>query len=312
MEARHETFRDSLRLKMTKLLQNYNLAGLTSWKVGGAAEFFFQPENYKEVTDAVEWAEKNKHKITILGGGSNVLVSDRGITGLVLHFGKLTQLTAKEEDGKLKISAQAGVPKSVLGRAFLKKKLAPAIFLAGLPGDVGGGVVMNAGVGDAVIPKEFVEITEWVEVYRLDQKRFITLSADDLTWSYRKCQGWQPGIIVQAGFHWPLEEVPDIVETVFAANRVRMSKQPLNLPSCGSVFKNPTGDKAGRLIDSCGLKGFQIGAAQVSPKHANFIVNIGGAKATEIDQVIKHVKKTVSEKTKIHLEAEVIYLGDWG
>jgi UDP-N-acetylmuramate dehydrogenase len=294
-----------------KIIQNQSLASLTSWKVGGSAEYFFEPETYKDIAEAVEWAEKNGQELTVLGGGSNVLISDKGISGLVLYLGRLNQLTVKEEDGKLKISAQAGVPKSELGRAFLKKRLAPAVFLAGLPGDVGGGVVMNAGVGDSITPKEFVEITEWVEIYRLDQKKFITMNADDLTWSYRKCKGWQPGIIVQAGFHWELKETPDIVETVFAANRLRMSKQPLNLPSCGSVFKNPTGDKAGRLIDSCGLKGFQIGQAQVSPKHANFIVNLGGAKASDIDQVIQHVKKTVSEKTKINLEAEVVYLGEW-
>ncbi len=296
---------------MIKYLRDYNLAALTSWKVGGPAEYFYQPENYKDLADAVAWAEKNHHVLTVLGGGSNVLVSDKGVKGLILHLGKLNQMTVKEEDGKLKISAQAGVQKSELGRAFLKKKLAPAVFLAGLPGDVGGGVVMNAGVGDAITPKEFVEITEWVEIFRLDEKKFITLNADYLTWSYRKCNGWQPGIIVQAGFHWPLKEVPDIVETVFAANRLRMSKQPLNLPSCGSVFKNPQGDKAGRLIDSCGLKGFQVGQAQVSPKHANFIVNLGGATASDIDQVIRHVRKTVAEKSKINLDAEVIYLGDW-
>lgn len=296
---------------MMNIVANQSLANFTSWKVGGQAQYFCQPENYKDISEAVEFAEKNNLKSVILGGGSNVLVSDRGISGLVLHLGKLNQMTVKEEGGKLKISAQAGVPKSELGRAFIRKKLAPAVFLAGLPGDVGGGVVMNAGVGDAIIPKEFVEITEWVEIYRIDQKKFITMSADDLAWSYRKCSGWQPGIIVQAGFQWDLVEIPDIVETVFSANRLRMSKQPLNLPSCGSVFKNPMGDKAGRLIDSCGLKGFKVGNAQVSPKHANFIVNLGGASAFDIDQVIKHVKKTVSEKTKINLEAEVVYLGDW-
>ncbi|OQW47308.1 MAG: hypothetical protein A4S09_16060 [Proteobacteria bacterium SG_bin7] len=296
---------------MMNIVQNQILANLTSWKVGGPARYFCQPENYKDISEAVEFAEKNNLKIVILGGGSNVLVSDKGISGVVLHLGKLNQMTVKEENGNLKISAQAGVPKSELGRAFLKKKLAPAVFLAGLPGDIGGGIVMNAGVSDATVPKEFVEITEWVEIYRFDQKKFITMSADDLAWSYRKCSGWQPGIIVQAGFQWKLGESPDIVETVFAANRLRVGKQPLNLPSCGSVFKNPTGDKAGRLIDSCGLKGFQVGKAQVSPKHANFIVNLGGATASDIDQVIRYVKKTVMEKTKVELEAEVVYLGNW-
>lgn len=297
METRNESLRN--------IISGVVLAPYTSWKVGGPAEFFFEPVNYKELSDAVSWAEENKLDITVLGGGSNILIPDEGIKGIVLHLSKLNNLTSKEENGELKIAAQAGVPKSELGRVFLKKKLSPAIFLAGLPGDVGGGVVMNAGVSEAVTPREFVEITEWIEVLDLKTKEFKTYLAKDLTWKYRKCSGWEPGIVVQAGFRWPLQEVAEIVDIVFAANRQRMQKQPLNLPSCGSVFKNPSNDKAGRLIDACGLKGYQVGQAQVSPKHANFIVNLGGAKSADIIAVIKHIQAEVKKQTGISLEPEV-------
>lgn len=279
--------------------------------MGGKARYFAQPQNIKELHDAVNWAEENKQAPTILSGGSNVLISDKGIDGLVVQLSKLTGTSQKEENNYLKITAWAGSPKSDLTKIFLKRKLAPAIFLAGLPGDVGGGVVMNAGVGDQVVPKEFVEIVEWVEVFDLKEKKLKIFQNRDLKWSYRKCEGWQPGIVVQVGFTWPLKEESDVVEKVFAANRNRMKRQPLELPSCGSVFKNPPNDKAGRLIEAVGLKGYRVGDAEVSEKHANFIVNKGGAKAQDIHQVIEHVKAEVLARFQVKLETEVVYLGQW-
>ncbi len=296
---------------MLDIKKNVVLAPYTSWKVGGPADFFFQPQSVRELTDALDWADKDALPLTLLGGGTNVLVSDKGIRGLVLHLGLLSQMSAIEQNGRLVVTAQAGVPKSDLVKIFMKRKLAPAIFLAGLPGDVGGGVVMNAGVGEKIEPREFVEITDWVEILKLDSRKIVRFAKSDLKWDYRKCLGWQPGIVLQAGFSWPLVEIPDLVEKVFAANRARISKQPLNLPSCGSVFRNPDNDKSGRLIESIGLKGFTVGKAQVSPKHANFIVNLGGATASDIHAVISHVRAEVSKNASVELETEVIYLGEW-
>jgi UDP-N-acetylmuramate dehydrogenase len=286
------------------------LANYTSWLVGGLADHFFLPRSLQELQEAQAWALAQKMPLTVIGGGSNVLISDEGIPGLTMCLKNLNKVESSVENGRFKIIAESGAGKSELLKIFLKNKLAPALFLAGLPGDVGGGVVMNAGVAEAFKPREFVEITEWIEVLRPNGK-VEKLAANDLQWRYRHCEGWLPGIISRAGFSWPLEIDEKILEQVRDANKVRLTKQPLDKPSCGSVFKNPDGHKAAQLIDSCGLKGFTVGGAQVSPKHANFIVNSGSATAADIWFVIEHVKKTVLEKKQVQLSTEVVRLGRW-
>jgi UDP-N-acetylmuramate dehydrogenase len=289
------------------------LADYTSWLVGGSADFFCLPTTEAELREALLWARDRGQTVTLLGGGSNVLISDGGVRGLVIGLRRFSGYQVKEERQRLQIEALAGTAKSELLKTFLKYKLAPALFLAGLPGDTAGGVVMNAGVGEMITPREFVEITDWIEVLRWqgDTLQTLRLRKEDLHWEYRHSQGWQPGVITKVGISWPLEPQADLLEKVKNANRVRLSRQPLDMPSCGSVFVNPPGHKSAQLIESCGLKGYTIGGAQVSLKHANFIVNIGGAKATEIWSVIQHVKKTVQEQTGVVLSTEVIRLGDW-
>lgn len=293
--------------------QNVPLADYTSWTVGGPAEYFCLPTNLQELQEAWLWAEQKNLPVTLIGGGSNILVSDQGIKGLVLCLRRFSGTEVKEEAGRLNITAWAGTGKSDLLKIFLKYKLAPSLFLAGLPGDVAGGVVMNAGVGEMITPREFVEITDWLEVLRLNKGKFETqrFTKEQIHWEYRHSKGWTPGIIIRVGVSWPLQPEADILERVKTANKTRLSKQPLDMPSCGSVFKNPEGHKSAQLIDSCGLKGFTIGEAQVSLKHANFIVNTGSARAQDIWAVIQHVRQTVKTKTGVDLTTEVIRLGDW-
>lgn len=291
------------------ILENEALNEWTFWKIGGPADFFCLPKTIEDLKEAVRFAELKNLAITILGGGTNVLVSDRGIRGLVICLQEFVQVESEEKDGRLVVRATAGTPKSELTKIFLKNKLAPALFLCGLPGDVGGGVVMNAGVSEMISPREFVEITDWFEVLRGDE--IIRFQKTDINWHYRHSDGWQPGIVVRAQLSWPLNPDAEIGRKVKDATKNRLSKQPLNLPSCGSTFKNPPGHKAGALIDQSGLKGFRIGGAEVSPKHANFIVNIGGAKAQDVDAIIRHVQKTVQDKFQVSLETEVRYLGEW-
>lgn len=289
---------------------------MTSWLVGGSADFLIRPRNIDELREAQEWVAQRSLPVTILSGGSNVLVSDRGVRGLTISLRKFSSAIvtesgpAGERPARLEIEALAGTSKSELLKIFLKHKLEPALFLAGLPGDVGGGVVMNAGVGEMMKPREFVEFTDWVEVLKPDGG-LARYTRSELQWSYRHCLGWQPGIIARVGLSWPLEPSGDILDRVKAANKTRLTKQPLDLPSCGSVFKNPPGTSSGREIEKAGLKGFTIGGAQVSTKHANFIVNLGEATARDVDAVIKHVQKTVRESAGIELKTEVVYLGDW-
>lgn len=293
-----------------KILQNVNLAEYTSWLVGGNADFFCLPETVAELKEALIYAKANNLPITILGGGTNVLVSDDGIAGLTICLRRLSKITYQEKDGRLHIEALAGTAKSELLKTFLKQKLAPALFLAGLPGDVGGGVVMNAGVAEGFLPREFMELVDWIDVMTYDLET-IRIEKNQLDVKYRHTDGWQPHIIVNVGMSWPIETDPMILEKVREANKTRLTKQPLDMPSCGSVFKNPEGHKAAQLIDSIGLKGYRIGDAQVSLKHANFIVNLENASAQHIWEVILHVQKTVKTEKNISLTTEVVRLGRW-
>ncbi len=310
--------------------KNVSLAPLTWWKVGGSADYLASPQTKQDVLALLEWADAKKMPVTVLGGGTNVLISDKGIEGLVISMRKLVHVSVTETHGRVTIEALAGTPKAELTKNFLRLKLAPALFLCGLPGDIGGGVVMNAGVSESVVPREFVEIVDSIEVARIEDSgdtknkraHLVKYSKQDLQWHYRHTEGWQPGIVVAATISWPLDPDPEIQNKVRHATKTRLERQPLNLPSCGSVFKNPPGDKSGRLIEAAGLKGYTVGGAQVSMKHANFIVNVGGSKdssgqvlptatASDCDTLLRHVQATVAEKFGVTLTPEVRYLGRW-
>jgi UDP-N-acetylmuramate dehydrogenase len=268
------------------------------------------PLTVDDLKQALKFAEQNKLNITILGGGSNVLVSDNGVKGLTICLRKFSQIKSEIISERIYIDCLAGTAKSELLKLFLKHQLAPALFLAGLPGDVGGGVVMNAGVAEMFQPREFMELVDSVEVMTL-KGEIKTLQKSDLIIKYRHTEGWQPNIVVRAKMSWDLVKDENVLQKVREANKARLSKQPLDMPSCGSVFKNPEGYKVAQLIDQCGLKGFRMGDAQVSLKHANFVVNLDKATATDTWNVILHVQKTVKEKTGVDIQTEVVLIGEW-
>ena len=295
-----------------EIQKQISLKEQTWWRVGGRAEYFCLPKNLEELKYAVVFAKEKSLNISILSGGTNTLVSDKGVRGLVIGLKKLNLVLQEIKENNLMISALAGAPKYELFKIFSKHKLAPALFLCGLPGDTGGGVVMNAGAGDDLFPKEFSQIVDEVEVFSFDNHELKVFRKSDLKWHYRLCSGWGEGLVYKVKFKWPVKEAPDFHQKLRAVNRKRTATQPLNQPSCGSVFKNPDGNKAGRLIEQAGLKGFRIGGAEVSQKHANFIVNNGSAKACDIDQIISHIKNKVKQEFNITLETEVRYMGEWG
>ena len=187
-----------------EILPQVDLKKYNSWKVGGAAEFFCMPANVDEVREATRHAEKHKLHITVISGGSNILVPDQGLKGLVICLKKLRGMEIHLSDERLEVIAMAGETKSALMKAFMKHSLPPAVFLSGLPGDVGGGIVMNAGISEKILPREFVEITDWVEIIKDD--KLVRFSKDDLQWTYRHSKGWQPGVIVRVGMSWPLSD----------------------------------------------------------------------------------------------------------
>ncbi len=294
------------------------LAPLTSWRVGGPAQFFASPESQEQLKQVFDWAHKNQLPLTVLGGGSNVLISDAGVDGLVLSLRQLSGIEIQEKNSsddpdRLCLTVGAGTHKSQLLRVFLQHQLSPALFLSGLPGDVGGGVVMNAGVSEARHPREFGELVDWVEVLRWHEGKSqkIKIEKAKLHWSYRHSEGWQPGVIMQVGISWPNQPEAQMAEKVREVNKLRLIKQPLDKPSGGSVFKNPHPHSAGALIDRCGLKGLSVGGAQVSERHANFIVNFNHASAQDIHQLIHQVRDAVKKRFDISLETEIVYMGRW-
>lgn len=294
--------------------KDVTLAPLTSWRVGGRADYFYSPSTIEELEQALLWAYKNKVPYFLLGGGSNILISDQGVRGLVISMRKLAGVIDEKIDKEFYFAnVYAGTHKSQLLKLFLKHQLSPALFLSGLPGDVAGGVVMNAGVSENRVPKEFCEIVDWFEVKKLVNGEIETklFKSNDVTWNYRESLGWQPGVISKVGLKWKNIPEVDIAKLVKEANLNRLSKQPLDLPSGGSVFKNPVNHKAGALIDQCGLKGFKVGGAMVSEKHANFIVNFNKACAKDIHDIIEKVKSEVHAQKGILLKTEVRYFGDW-
>lgn len=300
-----------------------NLTSFSHWKTGGKAEFFGLPRSLDQYKEAISWALIHRHPITFLGQGSNSLISDQGIPGLVLGSKNFQQIEylSSPTDSVFRLKCESGALKNKVMRSFLKQNLAPALFLSGIPGDVGGGVVMNAGVSEDYRPKEFCEIVESISVLKgvwnsrtsfppIFEKK--TYKGSDIEWSYRSSKNWQPGFIYEVILKTPNESLENLSQDVKKAIAHRRLKQPGDKPSCGSVFVNPSGlCSAGALIERAGLKGFQIGGAQVSYKHANFIVNVGLATSQDIHRVIEHVKEKVFEKYRIRLHTEVVYLGLW-
>lgn len=325
--------------KPSYILNNVSLKNYNTWKTGGDAQFFAMPETLGQYKECIAWAVQENLQITFIGQGSNALISDKGIRGLVLCSKKLQNMDVISEDKDFVLRCDAGALKYKVMRSFLKYNLSPSLFLSGIPGDIGGGVVMNAGVGDAIEPREFCEIVKsfkvlkWQiadtsdtqnlldkgvdlkEIYQWNNKCLYFETKEfqnkDIEWSYRSSKNWQPGFIYEVILSYPMNPIEGMAEKVTTAIKNRRLKQPLDKPSCGSVFVNPPNHRSGQLIESCDLKGFQIGGAQVSYKHANFIVNTGRATSQDIHSVIEHVKSKVFEKYQIHLHTEVVYLGPW-
>lgn len=293
------------------IVQNQNLKSKNHWGIEATADYFCQPKNEEELREALIWAKDKKLKLSVLGGGTNVLISDKGIRGLLISSACLNHIEFKKQDSCLKIKAEAGVPKFQLMSIFKKEGLSPCIFLSGLPGDIGGGLIMNAGVsGKNFKPLNFSEIVSSIEV--MTSKGLQHYNKEDIEWSYRKTYGWpQDSVILKACFVWPLQKYESVNDQIKRELKNRRVRQPLEWPSCGSVFQNPYPNHAGALIEKAGLKGFSKGGAMISKKHGNFIINKGGATAKDIDHLIKEVVKIIKAQFQISLKLEVHYLGDW-
>ncbi len=284
------------------------LAPYTSFRIGGPADLLFEPADPPMLAAVLAVAERAGVPVTRLGGGTNILVSDRGVRGLVVRLGRDFDYRrwGPERDAAVEVDVGAATRLSRLVKESVERGLAGLEFAAGIPGTVGGGALMNAGafggeIGDAIIVMEAV--SEGGEI--------LALGREDLEFSYRRLALRVDVVITSVRFRLLRSPVGRLRRTVEAVQGKRRRKQPLGLPNAGSIFKNPPGEFAGRLIERAGLKGRTIGQAQISPEHANFIVNLGGARARDVRALMCLVQEEVWKRSGVWLEPEVRLVGDW-
>ena len=273
------------------------LGPLTTWRIGGPAECLARPTDLDDLLLAVRWASGRGVDWRVLGNGSNLLVRDSGVRGLVLRVRKvLEELT---RDGR-RLVAGAGASFPAVARRAAALGLSGIEFGAGIPGTIGGAIVMNAGWHEY----EIGNVVESVEYLELDGK-LQRYSGSACAFGYRHSvfRG-RRGVVLGATLLLEPEETSSIEARLEQFAESRKANQPTELPSCGSVFLKPEGDFAGRLIEAAGLKGAQVGGVQVSAKHANFFVNVGGATATDVIRLVEQVERVVEDQFDVQLVRE--------
>jgi UDP-N-acetylmuramate dehydrogenase len=273
----------------------------TSWRAGGPAETFFIPASIKDLSVFLADLDKDT-PVFWHGVGSNLLVRDGGLPGVVVSATKI--LRDLEQVDRYAVRAGAGLPCTQLARQCIRWELGPSEFFAGIPGTVGGALAMNAGAHGG-------ETWERVESVRaIDRNGEIhERSPAEYSVGYRSVTGPANEWFIEGTFRFEPDVVPSM-ETMKTMLDRRKATQPLGLPSCGSVFRNPPGDYSARLIEAAGLKGYRIGGAEVSDKHANFIINREDATATDIEELIEHVRQTVLDVHGVELRHEVRIVGE--
>jgi UDP-N-acetylmuramate dehydrogenase len=288
-------------LTRTEVLRNEPLRKHTSWRVGGPADLFYTPTSIAEL-QSVLTESPPELPIHWLGLGSNLLVRDGGVRGAVIATGGLPRDLERVDERRVR--ASAGVACMLLAKRCVRWQLGPAAFFAGIPGTVGGALAMNAGAfgGETWTDVESVSTINRRGVIRERPRT-------DFEIGYRTARGAPDEWFLGATFLFDHDEASSMgaIKEMLAR---RNAAQPLGRPSCGSVFRNPQGDFAGRLIEEAGLKGRRIGNAMVSDKHANFIINLGSATAADIEALIAEVQTTVERTSGVHLELEVRVIGE--
>ncbi len=274
----------------------------TTYRTGGPAEVYLYPQTPQQWAFVLKLAQTENIPLRVIGFGSNILVSGKGIGGITCSTKKMNRIVV---DGN-RVTAQAGAPLDKVCELACKAGLAGMEKLSGIPGSVGGAVFMNAGAygQETADCLEYFDIIDW-------EGRPATLLKDDVKFAYRHVEGLPKCIILSAGFSLQPSNFAQLLATRSSVQHSRVEKQPLEFPSAGSVFKRPAGDYASRLIDAAGLRGLSVGGAKVSEKHAGFIVNFNHATAQDIKTLMDQVREKVKEQFGVELELEQILWGEF-
>lgn len=300
--------------KEENIRQQEPLSLHTTFRIGGPADFYLEPENEKQLRDLIEYCSKKELPYFLIGNGSNLLVSDQGYRGVVISIQKyfkdtiIKPIKKKEQEETVILSAGAGILLSSLAGFAAKHSLSGLEFAAGIPGTLGGAVMMNAGAYGGEISQVLVH----AKILCMDNI-IREYSNQELQFRYRHSRLMEAqGIVLNAEFLLHLGNQKEIKERMAEFARRRREKQPLEYPSAGSTFKRPKGYFAGQLIENAGLKGYRIGGIEVSEKHSGFVINKAHGTAEEVLQLVKDVQRIVLEKSGVFLEPEVRLLGmEW-
>ena len=298
-----QVYNDLVSMNIGKVIENEPMYKHTTYKVGGPAKIFVKANDIDSLIQILNYCRDHDIKHMVIGNGSDLLFSDKEYDGIIISMKSFDDVKMNGST----IVAQAGVSMIALAYSSAKAGLSGFEFMGGIPGDMGGGIYMNAGAYKYCMADVFVSARVLD-----DDLNVITLSKEDMEFSYRhsvlqKHPNW---IILDATFEMTAKDPGEIRKVLDKRKERRMSTQPWNFACAGSVFRNPEEKPAWRYIDEAGLRGYEIGGAQVSPKHSNFIVNNGYASAKDILDLIRLVEKTVYEKFRVKLHKEVI-LVNW-
>ena len=287
-----------------QLIENESMSRHTTFKIGGDADMFVSVESVDELVALIRLAKAKNVKYTVIGNGSNLLVGDKGIRGLVIEIGQ--GLAGYEVRGNV-IYAEAGILLKKLASVAAAESLSGLEEVSGVPGTLGGGIFMNAGAYGGEL-KDTVKKVTYIDC----DGELHTIDASECDFGYRKSI-FSSGdkYIVSAELELKKGDKDEILSEMADYTKRRREKQPISYPSAGSTFKRPEGYFAGTLIQDAGLKGYRCGGAEVSELHAGFVINCGGATAQDVIDVIEHTKETVLEKFGVELEPEVRFLGDF-
>ena len=283
------------------------LARYTSMKIGGPADYFIEVENDRALSLVLALLDRRRISFCLLGNGSNVLVSDRGVRGAVIRLsGDFRRVEWREAGDTVQVKVGAAYPVTQLVRQATRRGYAGLEFAEGIPGTVGGALFMNAGAYGS----EFEKVVEEVDAMSAPGEP-VRLSREQMNFSYRDSHLPAGTVVIEVRMRLAKAEAARVDSMLRELVGRRKSSQPAGLPNSGSMFRNPPGDYAGRLIEAAGLKGRRIGQAQIAERHANFIVNLGGAKAAEVRQLMELAKNEVSRQFGVELVVEVKLLGEW-
>jgi UDP-N-acetylmuramate dehydrogenase len=290
---------------MIEFLADRPLRDKTSYKIGGPAAWYAEPGSIDELARALGRARTLRLPVLVLGRGTNILVSDSGWPGFVINLS--ASFSAIEWENN-RVTAQGGALLDAVVRESVSRGLRGMEDLSGIPGTVGGAVAMNAGAFSACVADTLHEAT----LLDMDNNRIDTIGNRGLGFGYRTSLAQKKKhIVLRAVFELQQGVAADLEKVRRAVLDKRKEKQPIDLPNCGSVFKRPPGGFAGALIEKAGLKGRRYGNAQISPKHANFIVNLGGGTAAEVRHLVVLAQKQVYEQSGVLLEPEVVFAGEF-